>query len=158
MANLSTLGQLWDSISAVQVVIRELSKLIRWTLLSSKMRRSRLPSKFLQSQHLQFSLQYMPAWKHSQYFLRQPLFLQAQPLACLPWAPPSKAYPLRAVLIAATAMFYIYTDEIFGRKAFGFRSRIVYIVSFRACSFSMLLLQFIQLQFLQYSPEAKHSQ
>ena len=37
-------------------------------------------SKFLQSMHLQLSEQKMEAWKHSQYFFRQPLFLQLQPL------------------------------------------------------------------------------
>ena len=40
-------------------------------------------SKFLQSMHLQLSEQKMEAWKHSQYFFRQPLFLQLQPLLCL---------------------------------------------------------------------------
>ena len=47
-------------------------------------RRSVLPSKFLQSRHLQFSLHKTLAWKHSQYFFRQLLFLQWQPLVCLP--------------------------------------------------------------------------
>ena len=42
----------------------------------------RRTSKFLQSMHLQLSEQKTPAWKHSQYFLRQPLFLQLQPLLC----------------------------------------------------------------------------
>ena len=41
---------------------------------------SRRTSKFLQSMHLQLSEQKMEAWKHSQYFFRQPLFLQLQPL------------------------------------------------------------------------------
>lgn len=44
------------------------------------------PSKFLQSQHLQFSLHRMPAWKHSQYFFKHPDFLQLHPLLCLPAA------------------------------------------------------------------------
>jgi hypothetical protein len=39
-----------------------------------------LASKFLQSMHLQLSEQKMEAWKHSQYFFRQPLFLQLHPL------------------------------------------------------------------------------
>ena len=45
---------------------------------------SSLPSKFLQSMHLQFSEQRMLAWKHSQYFLRHPDFLQWHPLLCFP--------------------------------------------------------------------------
>lgn len=45
---------------------------------------SSLPSKFLQSMHLQFSEQRTLAWKHSQYFLRHPDFLQLHPLLCLP--------------------------------------------------------------------------
>ena len=48
--------------------------------------------------------------------------------------------------------------EIFGLKALGFLSRIAAIVSLRTDSFSMLLQQLLQLQFLQYSPLAKHSQ
>lgn len=39
-----------------------------------------LTSKFLQSTHLHMSEHRMLAWKHSQYFFRQPLFLQLQPL------------------------------------------------------------------------------
>lgn len=39
-----------------------------------------LTSKFLQSTHLHISVQKMPPWKHSQYFFRQELFLQLQPL------------------------------------------------------------------------------
>ena len=44
--------------------------------------RSGLPSVFLQFWHLQFSLQKMPAWKHSQYFFRHPDLRQLQPLLC----------------------------------------------------------------------------
>ena len=50
------------------------------------------------------------------------------------------------------------TLEILGLNAFGFLSKIAAIVSFLTDSFSMLLLQELQLQFLQYSPLAKHSQ
>lgn len=42
-----------------------------------------LPPPFLHSSHLQFSPHLSPAWKHSQYFLRQNDFLQLQPLRCL---------------------------------------------------------------------------
>ena len=49
------------------------------SMLSRMALRSGPPSTFLQKVHLQFSEQTMPAWKHSQYFLRQPDFLQAQP-------------------------------------------------------------------------------
>lgn len=45
---------------------------------------SSLPSKFLQSIHLQFSEHSILAWKHSQYFLRHPDFLQWHPLLCFP--------------------------------------------------------------------------
>mmetsp|Transcript_18500 Transcript_18500/g.33141 ORF Transcript_18500/g.33141 Transcript_18500/m.33141 type:complete len:216 (-) Transcript_18500:379-1026(-) len=38
---------------------------------------------FLQPTHLQVGAQGTPAWKHSQYFLRQADFLQLQPLMCL---------------------------------------------------------------------------
>ena len=38
--------------------------------------------RFLQSTHLQWLAHRMPAWKHSQYFLRQFDFLQLQPLLC----------------------------------------------------------------------------
>ena len=38
------------------------------------------PSRFLQSKHLHTSEHWMLAWKHSQYFLRQLLFLQWHPL------------------------------------------------------------------------------
>lgn len=37
---------------------------------------------------LQASLQGTPAWKHSQYFFRHPLFLQWQPLLCRPTEDP----------------------------------------------------------------------
>ena len=47
----------------------------------------RRTSKFLQSMHLQLSEQKMEAWKHSQYFFRQPLFLQLQPLLWRALAP-----------------------------------------------------------------------
>jgi hypothetical protein len=48
-------------------------------LLSRRILLSREPSKFLHSQHLQFSPQKIFAWKHSQYFFRHPDFLQAHP-------------------------------------------------------------------------------
>jgi hypothetical protein len=47
---------------------------------------------------------------------------------------------------------------IFGLNALGFLSRMTAMVSFLIPSFSMLLQQPLQLQFLQYSPLAKHSQ
>ena len=56
-------------------------------------------------------------------------------------------------------MFYcIFTFEILGLKALGFLSNIAEIVSFLRASFSILLQHPLQLQFLQYSPLAKHSQ
>jgi hypothetical protein len=48
--------------------------------------------------------------------------------------------------------------EIFGLNATGFLSKIAAIVSFLTDSFSILLQHPLQLQFLQYSPLAKHSQ
>ena len=45
---------------------------------------STLPSKFLQSVHLQFSEHSIFAWKHSQYFFKQLDLRQWQPLLCLP--------------------------------------------------------------------------
>lgn len=56
-------------------------------------------SRFLQSEQRHVAEQMIPAWKHSQYFLRQPLFLQWQPRTCLPCESPC---------------------PIFGRKACGF--------------------------------------
>lgn len=50
----------------------------------NRARLSSLPSKFLQSTHLQLSEQRMFAWKHSQYFFKHPDFLQWHPLLCLP--------------------------------------------------------------------------
>lgn len=50
------------------------------------------------------------------------------------------------------------TFDILGLNAFGFLSRIEEMVSFLTDSFSILLQQLLQLQFLQYSPLAKHSQ
>lgn len=55
-----------------------------WCSFWNNARLSSLPSKFLQSTHLQLSEQRMFAWKHSQYFLRHPDFLQWHPLLCLP--------------------------------------------------------------------------
>ena len=45
-----------------------------------------LASVFLQSVHLHAAVHRMSAWKHSQYFLRQPDFLQWQPLLWRPSA------------------------------------------------------------------------
>ena len=52
-------------------------KFCDWLSISARL--SKDPSKFLHPVHLQFWLQRIPDWKHSQYFLRQPLFLQEQP-------------------------------------------------------------------------------
>ena len=41
-----------------------------------------MPTRLRQSTHLHCSVHGMEAWKHSQYFLRQPDFLQWQPLLC----------------------------------------------------------------------------
>jgi hypothetical protein len=47
---------------------------------------------------------------------------------------------------------------IFGRKAFGLRSRMASIAAWRTISLSLLLQQLTQLQPSQYRPDAKHSQ
>ena len=47
---------------------------------------------------------------------------------------------------------------ILGRNAFGLRSRVASTASCRTAAFSILLQQLEQLQLLQWSPEAKHSQ
>jgi hypothetical protein len=70
----------------------------------------------------------MPAWKHSQYFLRQPLFLQLHPLA---WRGPA----------AAAA-----ASSIFARKALGLRSRTASTAAWRSRSCAELLQQERQLQ------------
>ena len=97
-----------------------------------------MPARFLQSMHLQCSVHWMPAWKHSQYFLRQPLFLQWQPFACF-------------IAVSSPAL-------IFGRKACGLRSSVCAMAFFRFSSFSGLLWQPWQLHAKQYCPDAKHSQ
>ena len=84
------------------------------------------------------------AWKHSQYFLRQPDFLQWQPLLCR---------PTESVFAAPGAEWLI-----FGRNAEGLRSSVCSMARLRISSFSGLLWQAWQLQPKQYWPEAKHSQ
>jgi len=105
--------------------------------------RAALPSKFLQSTHLQFSEHVMPAWKHSQYFFRHPLFLQLHPLLCRAGGAPatSSAGP-----------------AIFGRNALGFLSKMDSIAAWRTSSWLALLKQLLQLHPSQYNPEEKHSQ
>lgn len=71
-----------------------------------------IPSKFLHSLHLHCSEHMTPAWKHSQYFLRHPLFLQWQPRMCLARGD--------AVSAAASLLRFV----ILGRKARGLRSRV----------------------------------
>ena len=88
--------------------------------------------------YLQLSVQWMPAWKHSQYFLRQPDFLQWHPFM---WRPPDSEAP-----------------TTLGRKACGLRSSVCWIASLRLSSFSGLLWQPWQLHAKQYCPDAKHSQ
>lgn len=108
--------------------------------------RAVLPSKFLQSTHLQFSEQTMPAWKHSQYFFKHPLFLQLHPLL---W---------RAFGRATGAPTSSASSSILGRNALGLRSRMDSIADWRLSSFVLLLQQLLQLHPSQYLPEAKHSQ
>lgn len=99
--------------------------------------------------------------------------------ACLPAAMPSftpetmgvfkLTFILSCVLlfigvpVTPTIFWATYGDcggklAIFGLNALGFLSSIMAIVSLRIDSFSILLQQPLQLQFLQYSPLAKHSQ
>ena len=92
-----------------------------------------MPGRFLQSLHLQFSLQGICAWKHSQYFLRQPDFLQWHPRLCFIASPVASDPAL-----------------IFGRKACGLRSRVCAIAFLRFSSFSGLLWQPWQLHAKQY--------
>jgi hypothetical protein len=102
-------------------------------------RATELASWFLQSTHLQMSLQNTPAWKHSQYFLRQPLFLQWHPLlwrvVSAPPAPPALPGPLSAL--------------IFGLKAVGLRSRICSMALLLTVSLALLLQHDMQLQLKQ---------
>ena len=80
-----------------------------------------IPGRFLQSRHLHTSEHGMAAWKHSQYFLRHPDFLQWHPLLCrIAWSSDCL---------------------IFGRKACGLRSSVCAIAFFRLSSFSGLLWQ-----------------
>lgn len=103
--------------------------------------RAALPSKFLQSTHLQFSPHVAPAWKHSQYFFRQPLFLQLHPLLCRAGAATSSIVP-----------------ATLGLNALGLRSNTASTAPWRTSSFALLLQQSLQLQLSQYTPDAKHSQ
>ena len=82
-----------------------------------------------------------PAWKHSQYFLRQPLFLQWQPLLWRAPPPPSAPPPGAAPPAGETA--------ILGRNASGLRSNVASIASLRVASWLLLLLQLWQLQLSQ---------
>lgn len=100
-----------------------------------------MPGIFLQLTHLQLSVHAICAWKHSQYFLRQPDFLQWQPLL----------WRIASPVPSAPAL-------IFGRKACGLRSSVCAIAFLRFSSFSGLLWHPWQLHAKQYWPDAKHSQ
>lgn len=98
--------------------------------------------------------------------------------ACLPAATPSLTFATMGVLktmficwellfiggpVIPTTFYATYGDyggmfAILGLNALGFLSRIIAMVSLRIDSFSLLLQHPLQLQFLQYSPLAKHSQ
>ena len=101
---------------------------------------------FLHPSHRQRSEHLTPDWKHSQYFLMQPLFLQLHPLV---WTLPSVSSDLLAELPD--------TYSILGLKASGFLAR----CSLMACSRAfdpVLLPQFWQLQSRQPTPYLKQSQ
>lgn len=102
--------------------------------------KSALPEKFLQSAHLQLPPQRMPAWKHSQYFFRQPDFLQLQPLQC------------------ATGSSWRWTGWILGIKACGLRYTVASAACCRAGSWSAVFWQHAQLQSRQYRLLAKQGQ
>ena len=88
-----------------------------------------------QSSHLQSSLHLMPAWKHSQYFLRQWDLLQWQPFLCL--------WPLRIV----------------GWKARGSRLWIAFLVSSTCFLFHSVFPQSLHRQSaLQNRPPARGQQ
>lgn len=72
-----------------------------------------------QSQHLQRSEQGMPAWKHSQYFLRQWLLRQAQPCSAA-----ATFECLAREAGSSTALLSSGRLDILGLKAEGFFSRV----------------------------------
>lgn len=90
---------------------------------------------FLQSTQRHMSEHSTLLWKHSQYFFRQPDFLQLHPRACL----------------GSETL-------ILGLKACGFRSKVALMASLRTPSASIVLRQLAQLQPLQYWLAAKQSQ
>mmetsp|Transcript_18867 Transcript_18867/g.71408 ORF Transcript_18867/g.71408 Transcript_18867/m.71408 type:complete len:227 (-) Transcript_18867:384-1064(-) len=89
---------------------------------------------FLQSMQLQRSPHAAWAWKHSQYFFRQPLFRHLQPRL---WRMPGRdvASAVRASEPANLAS-----------KAVGFRSRMLWMAFCRSASCSLLLWHIWQLQ------------
>lgn len=116
---------------------------------SKTARRSALPSKFLQSRHLQASLHRTLAWKHSQYFFKHPDFLQWHPFVCLPGngSPGSTPPASRGTVLL-----------IFGLNAEGFLSNVEATAFWTMSSCSLLLQHPTQLHPSQNTPAAKHSQ
>jgi len=84
---------------------------------------------------LQFAPQKIFAWKHSQYFFKQWLFLQWQPLLC-----------------STSSAFFLESASkllIFGLKACGLRSNVAWTAARREASLSLLFSHTLQLQPLQ---------
>mmetsp|Transcript_14068 Transcript_14068/g.39980 ORF Transcript_14068/g.39980 Transcript_14068/m.39980 type:complete len:246 (-) Transcript_14068:602-1339(-) len=92
--------------------------------------------------HLHTSEHFTPAWKHSQYFLRQLLFLQWHPFLCRGVMSPSET-PLCV---------------IFGVNAMGFRCLMLFRVSSTTCRLASVLQQSWHEQSEHSRPAAKHSQ
>jgi hypothetical protein len=87
--------------------------------------------------HLQLSEHMTPAWKHSQYFLRQLLFLQWQPFMCRPADCGDTVLPSDMIAFVASTL---------GRKAMGFRSSVAPMAAWRSSSKRGLLWHAWQLQ------------
>lgn len=103
---------------------------------------------FSQLDHLQRLVQGTPLWKHSQYFFRHWLFLQLQPLVCLP------------VGSFTDSVFWIFgapLKAILGLNAVGFLS-LVFLIASSLFGFPGMLSQSTQLQSLHPRPDVKQSQ
>lgn len=128
-------------------------------LSSKKPRKSSLETaQFLQSRHLQRSEHWIPAWKHSQYFLEHAVFWQLQPLACVKTAK-LISFSCKIVLIKPRKTQQITICSItLGLKAMGFLNKVLFITFCRSSRFSSVFAQFSQLQPLHTVLAAKHSQ
>lgn len=114
---------------ASDTIFGTLSSLIMTASLSSWYRfLSWLPLTFLQPKHLHNGVQASCAWNHSQYFFKQPDFLQAHPLECLGTVAPVGALICAPVKLCTTGIG-CFGAAIFGRKALGLRSIVALIAA-----------------------------